>query len=378
MPNRIIKESINESKALGQAPPFVQDLYKRLITYADDYGRFNSDTEIMRARLYPRELDVVTEDDLIDALAELAASDKVRLYVGESERVDGVFGYFPNWSDHQRVRNSRVRWPEPGADKVNDWYLRRFVPIEMKVSICERDKFVCQECGKDFSLPGVPARRAIRLLNGAIHIDHIAPVQNGGRATEENLRVLCASCNLKRPRAANLEELVRLSADGGSSPRVAAKSGEARLARARLRAGAESESESESNPIQSECSPTPASKDSYISKKGRKLSGQKLEWFERFWEAFDYKQGKAEAADAWLDIKSFNDELAAKIVAKASMEAERRPALERSGRTPKMAQGWISSRRWEDEAATRGGRMTSSARPEQRDMFRSGDTDDEE
>ena len=57
MPNRILKESICESKGLSECTIFARDLYARLITYADDYGRFNADTQIMLARLYPREMD---------------------------------------------------------------------------------------------------------------------------------------------------------------------------------------------------------------------------------------------------------------------------------------------------------------------------------
>ena len=70
MPNRILKESINESKPLSEVSFFAEDLYKRLITYADDYGRFNADYQIMRARLYPRELQIVSENDIEDALIE--------------------------------------------------------------------------------------------------------------------------------------------------------------------------------------------------------------------------------------------------------------------------------------------------------------------
>ena len=50
----------------GSAPKGAgSDLYKRLITYADDYGRFNADTMIMRERLYPREYETVTEEDIV-------------------------------------------------------------------------------------------------------------------------------------------------------------------------------------------------------------------------------------------------------------------------------------------------------------------------
>ena len=77
MPNRVIKETINESRGLSDCSFFSQDLYKRLITYADDYGRFNADPQIMLARLYPRELDIVSLDDLIDGLTELAGVKKI-------------------------------------------------------------------------------------------------------------------------------------------------------------------------------------------------------------------------------------------------------------------------------------------------------------
>lgn len=92
-----------------------------------------------------------------------------------------------------------------------------------------------------------------------------------------------------------------------------------------------------------------SSENSYITKKGRKLSGDKLAFFERFWEAFDYKEGKTQAADSWWEIKGFTAELAETIIAAAEEEAKRRPSLVTNGRTPKMAQGWISARRWEDE-----------------------------
>jgi hypothetical protein len=80
------------------------------------------------------------------------------------------------------------------------------------------------------------------------------------------------------------------------------------------------------------------------------LKGESLARFERFWQAFDYKRGKAEAADSWLALKP-DDELAARIVAAAAAEAKRRPAIVDAGHTPKMAQGWLTARRWEDEHA---------------------------
>lgn len=93
----------------------------------------------------------------------------------------------------------------------------------------------------------------------------------------------------------------------------------------------------------------PIAEDIFITRKRRILTGKRLDSFNRFWEAFDYKTGKAEAADAWLDIPLLTNALVEKIVAAAKQEAERRPRLKDKGGTPKMAQGWLSAKRWEDE-----------------------------
>lgn len=86
----------------------------------------------------------------------------------------------------------------------------------------------------------------------------------------------------------------------------------------------------------------------YLTKRRRRLSGWKLEAFEKFWQTFGYKKGRSEAADAWLDVLDLTPDLARKIIRAAERESEARPLLVAKGRTPKWAQGWISARRWED------------------------------
>ncbi len=104
-----------------------------------------------------------------------------------------------------------------------------------------------------------------------------------------------------------------------------------------------------SSPSPTEISSPGGEERSYITKRKRKLKGKQLDWFEEFWNAFAYKEGRAPAADVWLDQKITAD-LVPVIVEKAAAEARRRPDLLKAGRTPKMAQGWLSERRWEDEA----------------------------
>ena len=91
----------------------------------------------------------------------------------------------------------------------------------------------------------------------------------------------------------------------------------------------------------------------YITKSGKKLSGKALQQFEAFWKAFNYKKGKADAAEIWfklyrnIDFVIFN-----RILRSAEKEAYHRSELIMHGRTPIMAQGWLHGRRWEDEYKT--------------------------
>lgn len=99
----------------------------------------------------------------------------------------------------------------------------------------------------------------------------------------------------------------------------------------------------------------------YLTKKKKRLEGKHLETFTTFWKAFDYKRGKAEAADAWLDIPELCTTLCKRINEAAIMEAKRRAATVADGSTPKMAQGWITGRRWEDEPVQTEKKLTGAA-----------------
>jgi phage replication O-like protein O len=69
--------------------------------------------------------------------------------------------------------------------------------------------------------------------------------------------------------------------------------------------------------------------------------------FELFWEAFNDKRGKKPAYEkSWKKIPDMTEELAYKIIEGAKRYAKNRNG---SDTTPKMAQGWLSDRRWEDE-----------------------------
>ena len=270
MPNRILKESICESRGLSEVSIFAEDLYKRLITYADDYGRFNADFKIIRARLYPREIEIVSDEDIEDAMTELVGVGKIAFYTSEARH--DLYGCFPNWKDHQRVRELKAKIPLPDDTSINDYYLRRFIPIDMKIRIIERDKRKCKLCGKQVASESCSADRLAKMCAGMFHFDHIVPVNMGGRATEENLRLLCPKCNLSRKKSFSIAEIISIT------QKSAANCGEL---------------PPESNPIQSESESNP----------NTNIRAHADEVFESFYARYPRHVDKADARKAWAKLK---------------------------------------------------------------------------
>lgn len=336
MPNRIIKESICESRKLSEVSFFAEDLYKRLITYADDYGRFNADYQIILARLYPREIGIVSIDDIEDAMTELIGVEKIAFYTSEARKE--IYGCFPNWAEHQRVRDSKKKCPEPDDTTVNDWYFRRFVSRDMKRKIIERDKMKCKGCGKFLFADMPSADRAIKFGGGLFHIDHIVPVNQGGRATEENLQLLCNSCNLRRKRHFTVEEIIEFSKNPESSENLQ-ESAEicGKLQKVAASSGFNPiQSESESNP-----NPNPA--------QARKNAPD--EKFDRFWAAYPNKKAKQDAFRAFQKLKP-DDDLLNRMLAALEREKESAQWQESGGRFIPHPATWLNGRRWEDETTS--------------------------
>ena len=108
MPNRIIKDSISKSEAISGLTDFQFRLWVHLITYVDDYGRGDARPAIIKGACFPFR-DRLTNKDIEKGLADLAGAGCVVLY-----KVDGKpYLYFPNWEQHQRVRQKVSKCPSP-------------------------------------------------------------------------------------------------------------------------------------------------------------------------------------------------------------------------------------------------------------------------
>ncbi len=73
--------------------------------------------------------------------------------------------------------------------------------------------------------------------------------------------------------------------------------------------------------------------------------------FDLFWAAFDYKSGRDRAAARWLQMGVLEKFEIDQIIQAAKREAAARKNLP-DGRVPKMAEGWLTERRWLDNTET--------------------------
>ena len=113
MPNRILKESICDSEKLAALSDFEFRLWVGLIVQADDAGRGDARPAYIKGHVFPfRER--VTTKDIGAALHALAAAGCVTLYT-----VGGRPYYaFPSWAKHQRIRDSKPKYPSPEDNDV--------------------------------------------------------------------------------------------------------------------------------------------------------------------------------------------------------------------------------------------------------------------
>lgn len=108
MPNRILKESICFSDDIDRLTPFEETVFYRLMVCVDDYGRLDARPQYLKSKLFATKKGV-TEKNVEDAVSKLASVGLVRFY-----RVDErPFLLFPKWARHQRIRNSKEKYPAP-------------------------------------------------------------------------------------------------------------------------------------------------------------------------------------------------------------------------------------------------------------------------
>jgi hypothetical protein len=74
MPSRIVREGINTSSKINALSPLAELFYRRLMTVADDYGRFYANPATLRGACWPTCPEKVTETQILGWLSECLAT----------------------------------------------------------------------------------------------------------------------------------------------------------------------------------------------------------------------------------------------------------------------------------------------------------------
>lgn len=115
--SRIIHESCRTSETLDGLSDFAERLFWRLTTVADDFGRFNAHPRIVLGGCFPLKVHQLSEDDILQALAEMQSVGILRLYTNRDKRL----AEFVTWDIYQRIRATNSKFPASKDEGSQEW-----------------------------------------------------------------------------------------------------------------------------------------------------------------------------------------------------------------------------------------------------------------
>lgn len=111
MPNRYIRESAIESEAVNALSWQAEVFWRRLLNRADDFGRFTANPALLRASIFPLQLDCVSEADVKRLLAECEAAGLLFIYSSSCKQ----FIILNKW---EKGRAKESKYPPPDDDTI--------------------------------------------------------------------------------------------------------------------------------------------------------------------------------------------------------------------------------------------------------------------
>jgi hypothetical protein len=109
MPNRYVRASAIESEAVNSLSWQGEVFFRRLLNRCDDFGRYTGNLALLRAAVFPLQLDRVKESDVAKMVSECEAAGLLFKY-----EVDGKPLIVLNKWEQGRAKKSD--YPEPPAD----------------------------------------------------------------------------------------------------------------------------------------------------------------------------------------------------------------------------------------------------------------------
>jgi len=113
MPDRIIRDRSRQSPTLKLLSDAAERAWWRLTVYADDYGRFEADPEVLLAGLFMRRPLGWTPLKMRKVLEEWTNLEDPVVHLYRVDGDDRVYGHAVTWAEHQRERDSKPKFPDP-------------------------------------------------------------------------------------------------------------------------------------------------------------------------------------------------------------------------------------------------------------------------
>lgn len=111
MPNRYVRESAIESEPVNSLSWQAEVFFRRLLNRVDDFGRFTANTALLRASIFPLQLDRVTEADVQRLLSECEFAGLLFIYSSSGKQ----FIILNKW---EKGRAKESKYPPPDADTI--------------------------------------------------------------------------------------------------------------------------------------------------------------------------------------------------------------------------------------------------------------------
>lgn len=112
MPNRIVRESILTSSAVNGLSIESELVYRRLMSVADDFGRFDGRAGVIRASAFPLRLEEFPEARIEHCLEEIAAAKLILRYEVDGKPFIEVLKF------NQRTRANTSKFPSPSRQST--------------------------------------------------------------------------------------------------------------------------------------------------------------------------------------------------------------------------------------------------------------------
>lgn len=172
--SRNIKPGFFKNEILAELPAEARLLFIGLWTIADREGRLEDRPRKIKGELFPYE----DRFDVEAMLDSLHSNCFIVRYEVENRKYLEIVNFVKHQDPHYKEKASEIPPPKGEVNKV----LATNVTRTQRQRILERDDYKCQLCG----------------LKEHLCIDHVLPISRGGDSSDENLQVLCMSCNTKK------------------------------------------------------------------------------------------------------------------------------------------------------------------------------------